>query len=106
MFHPCYGGTVEFFLYGDMAHGRSCCSAMPVLFVWFEINHIAGMYFFLCTAIALHPAAARRYDQRLAERMGMPGGARTRLKSNQCHSHAGRFGRTVKRVYPYRPGKI
>src|ERR1700753_64002 len=84
LFHPVNRRTVKFFLYGDVAHGCSCCCTVPVLFVWLNQTHIAGVKLFYLAAFALYPAATGLYNQGLPKRMRMPCGTRPRLESNQC----------------------
>src|SRR5579863_1018909 len=105
MFHPGYGRTVEFFLYGYMAHGGGSRRAMPMFFIRLKINHITRMYFFSFAAFALHPAAAGRNDKRLPERVGMPGSACPWFKGHMSHGYAGWVWRANKRVYSYRSSK-
>src|SRR5690606_13072826 len=48
---------------------------------------IAGTDVFYRATLTLHPPEAGGDDQRLAERMGMPCGARARLKGDVCALH-------------------
>jgi len=48
--------------------------------------------------MALHPAATGGHDQPLAERMGMPGGARAGLEGNERGRDAGRLRRREQRI--------
>ena len=54
-----------------------------MLFAGREPHDIAGADFLNRAAFALHPAATGRNDQRLAERMRMPGRARTGLEGDE-----------------------
>ena len=47
-----------------------------------EPDDVARPDFLDRAALALHPAAAGRDDQRLAQRMGVPGGARAGLEGD------------------------
>ena len=58
MLHPVYRRTVLLLLYGNMAHSGGCRCAMPVFFVWFEVDHIAGMDIVPRSALSLYPAAS------------------------------------------------
>ncbi len=58
-----------------------------------EPDDIAGTNFFDRLALALHPAEAGRDDQRLPERMGMPGGTGARLEGDAAAGRACGFGR-------------
>src|SRR5258708_31665898 len=64
--------AVELFLNGNMCHGRRRRGAMPVLLAGREPDHITRPDFLGRTAFALDPAAARRDDERLTERVRMP----------------------------------
>jgi len=57
------------------------------------------------SAFALSPAASCRDDERLAERMGVPRGSRTRFESDTCALHQRGVGRLKKRIDTYRAGE-
>ena len=61
---------------------------MPMFFVRRKPNNIAWPDFFNTSAFALGPAETGGDNQRLAERMRMPGGARTRLERHSRATHA------------------
>ena len=72
VFHPVDRLSVQALLDGDVCHaGRRCCS-VPVLFTGREPDHIAGANLLDGSTLSLHPPAARRHYQSLAERMCMP----------------------------------
>jgi len=78
---------------------------VPVLFARGKADHIAGADFLDRAAQPLHPAKARRDDQRLAQRMGMPSGAGARLEGDAGALHAvGRCG-IEQRVNADAPGE-
>src|SRR6516165_1589098 len=57
--HPLDVLAVELFLDRDMAHGRGCRRAVPVLLAGWKPDDIAGPDFLDRAALALRPAAAR-----------------------------------------------
>src|SRR5437016_2398696 len=81
LFHPIDDLAVELFLNRDMCHHRSRRRPMPVLLSGREPHHVTRPNLLNRSAFALGPAAARRYDERLTERVRMPGRARARLES-------------------------
>src|SRR5207244_8870370 len=82
LFHPVHNFPVECFLNGDVRHGRCRRSTMPMFQSWRKPNHVTGPNFFNRSALPLHPANARGDNERLTKRMGVPCGARARLKRN------------------------
>jgi hypothetical protein len=88
-------------LYGYVGHGRSWRSTVPVLFAGREPDHISRMNLFNRAAFALYPSAARGNDQRLAQRVRVPGGPRSRLERNAGCGHKCRVGSLKKRVDPH-----
>ena len=82
LFHPVHDLAVELFLNGDMRHGGGWRGAMPVLLAWREPDHVAGPDFFDRASPALRPAATRRHDQGLTQRMGVPRGSGTGLEGD------------------------
>src|SRR5215204_3281852 len=82
LLHPLDDLAVQRLLDGDMGHRRRCLGAVPVLLAGCRPDHVAWADLLDRTAPALHPAATRRDDQRLAERMGVPIAARARLESD------------------------
>ena len=88
------GLAVELFLDGDVGHGRGRRGAVPVLLARREPDDIAGPDLLDRAALALDPAAAGRDDQRLAERMRVPGGAGAGLEGDARRpTRAGSGGR-------------
>src|SRR6266446_4966859 len=79
-FHPVHNLPVECLLNGDVRHGGSGRSTMPVLQSWREPDHITGPDLLDRAVLALHPANTGCDNQRLTERMLVPRGARTRLE--------------------------
>ena len=59
-----------------MGHGGGRRGTVPMLFARREPDDVAGPDLLDRAALALRPAAARGDDEGLAERMGVPGGAR------------------------------
>src|SRR6266446_8501445 len=82
LFHPVDRAAVQRLLNSDMHHRRGARRAVPVLLTGCKPHDIAGPDFLDGPAPALHPSGTERDNQRLAERMRMPGRARARLESD------------------------
>jgi hypothetical protein len=106
LFHPVDDFAVQRFLNGDMRHSVRRRCAVPVLLTGREPDDIAGPDFLSGAAFALHPAAAGGHDQRLTQRMRMPGGPGARLERHARAHNARRVGRLKQRVHADRAGKI
>ena len=78
---------------------------MPVLFAWCEANDIAWPDFFDRPTFALRPTNAGGNNQRLTERMRMPGRARTGLKRDARADYACRIGHVEHRIDAHRSGE-
>src|SRR6266446_6060950 len=81
-FHPVGRLAAELFLNGDVRHGRGCRSAVPVLLTRWEPDHVARPNCLDRTSPALCEAAARRHDQVLTQRVGVPCGAGAGLEGD------------------------
>jgi len=90
--------AAERFLNGDVRHRGRWRSAVPMLLVRRKPDHVARPDFFDRTTLALRPAEPGGDDQRLTERMRMPGGASTRLERDACATNARRFRRFEQRI--------
>src|SRR5215204_877592 len=82
--HPVDALAVELFLNGDVSHGSGRRRPVPVPFAWREPDGITGLDRLDGAALTLSPAAAGSDDQRLPERMGMPGRPRAGLEGDAC----------------------
>src|SRR4051812_33847221 len=82
VFEPIHRLAIELLLHGDVRHRRGGRRAMPVLFARGKPDDVTGSNLFNGSAPALDAARPGCHDQRLAERMGVPGGARAGL---ECH---------------------
>ena len=80
MFHPIDDFAVFLFLHGDMSHRGCRRSSVPVFLSRRKPDHVTRSNFLNRTFPALSPAAAGGDDQRLTERMRMPGRARAGLE--------------------------
>src|SRR5262249_7574082 len=98
MLHPIDGLAVESLLDGDMRHRRRRRCAVPMFLAGRKPDHIARPDFFDRTAPTLRPADACSDDERLPERMGMPGGAGPRFESDAETGRARRLGCLKKRI--------
>src|SRR5437764_10616756 len=74
LFHPLDSLTVEGLLDRDVGHRRGGRRPVPMLLTRREPDHVAGPDLLDRPTPALRPAAAGRHDQRLTERVGVPGG--------------------------------
>jgi Tripartite tricarboxylate transporter family receptor len=83
MLHPGDRRAVQLFLDRDVTHGGGGGRAMPVPLARPEPDHVAGANLLQRPALALRPATTCGDDQRLAERMRVPGGARAGLKGDE-----------------------
>src|SRR5437867_13438578 len=73
LFRPIDKLAVELFLNRDVRHGCSRRSPMPVLLAGWDPHHVTGPNLLDRSAFTLDPATARRYDERLTERVRVPG---------------------------------
>ena len=86
-----------------MRRGRR--RAVPVLLAGREPDDVAGPDLLDRAALALRPAAAGGDDQRLAERMRVPGGARAGLEGDAGAADARRVRRLEQRIDAHRAGE-
>src|SRR5215831_4999093 len=84
VFQPGDVLAVERLLGGDMDHAGRRRRTVPVLFVRRNPDDVARLDLADFAAPALYPARAGDDEQGLAERMRVPGGARTRLEAHQA----------------------
>jgi hypothetical protein len=91
--HPFDNFAVQRLLNSDMSHRGRRRGAVPVLFTRRKPNDITWPDFLDRAAPTLNPANAGRDDQRLTERMCMPGGAGTRLERDARATNTCRFRR-------------
>ncbi|MNC42604.1 hypothetical protein D3C75_914230 [compost metagenome] len=89
-----------------MGHGRLRRRAVPVFDVFRDADDIALVHFLDLLAPHLDPTAPLGDDQRLAERMGVPGCARTWLEGHSSTAYAGRLTAGKRRIDPHLTGKI
>ncbi len=64
-------------------------------------DHVARANLFFRTTLALHPAAAGRDDQRLAQRMRVPGGASAGLEGYDRTADTRGIAASQRRVDPH-----
>ncbi len=74
---------------GDMRHCRGRRGAVPMFLVGREPDHVAGPDLLDRASLALRPAAAGGDDQRLAQRVRVPGRAGARLEGDDRPADAG-----------------
>src|ERR1700733_14249978 len=105
LFHPIHNFTVEVLLDRDVRHCRGRCGAMPMFFPGREPDDITRPDLFDRSTLTLGPAAPGRNDERLAQRMRMPGRTGAGFEGNACAGPArGGFG-LEKRVDAYDAGE-
>ena len=103
--HPIDEFAVFLLLNRDMGHRRGRSRSVPVPFIWREPDHISRMDLLYPPAFALCPAAARRHDQRLTERVRMPGSSRTWLERHARARNQRGVRRSKERINANRPRK-
>src|SRR5262245_9688928 len=91
---------------GNVRHCRRARRAVPMLLLRWAADHVTGPNFHDRTSPALDQTAARRDDQGLAQRMGVPMGPCAGLEGDTRGEHAGRIGSLVQRVNADRATKI
>ena len=79
---------------------------MPMLDARRYPDDVAGPDFLDRAAPVLAQADARRDDQRLAERMRVPGGARARLERHDAAADPGRSGRLEPGIDTHGAGEV
>src|SRR5215475_15770273 len=82
LLHPLHVLAVECLVESDMHHAGVGRGAVPVLLARRDPHGVAGADFLYRSAPGLHPATAHEDVQRLAERVGVPGGAGARLEAH------------------------
>ncbi len=68
-------------------------------------HHVARPHLLDGAALALNPAEPRMNQKGLAERMRVPGGARTRFEGHHRAVDACGLGRLKERINPHHPGE-
>jgi hypothetical protein len=105
LLHPIDGRAVELLLDRDVAHGRRGRGPVPMLLARLKPHDVSRPYLFDRTPVALDPPGPAGHDQGLAERVGMPGGARTGLEGDERHADPGGLWRTVQWIDADRSGE-
>src|SRR5439155_11906944 len=78
LLHPAHDLAVEFFLDGEVRQRAVWRGPVPRFLSGRAGDYIPGMNLFDGTSPALHEATTRRHDERLTQRMGVPGRAGSR----------------------------
>ena len=89
LFRPSDGFPVFGFSDCDVGHAVGGSSPMPVACLRRDPDNVTRMDFLTWTALLLHVADAGGDDQRLPQRMGMPGRARTGFEGHRAAADAG-----------------
>lgn len=84
---------------------RRRAGAVPVFFPRRDPHHVAGPDNLDRSAFALNPAAAGGDDQRLAQRVAVPGGAGARLECDRAAGDVSGLRSREERVDPHRAGE-
>ena len=79
---------------------------MPVLLAWRKPDDVAGTDFLDWPTFGLRPAKARRDNEGLAERMGVPRGTGARFECDVTAAHTRGITSLEYRVYADGAGKI
>lgn len=106
LFHPLGRLTVELFQNGDVRHGRGWRRAVPMLLTRRKPDHVARPNFFDRAAPSLGKTAAGGYDQGLAQWMGVPCSACTRLERDTDADDARRRSRLEQGIDAHTAGKV
>src|SRR5258708_19322382 len=101
LLHPVNDLAIKRFLKGDMGHGSGWRSAMPVFLPRRRPDHVPRMNRLDRTIPTLCTAAPSRHDQGLAQRVGVPGGARTRLEGHPASTPTPRTSCPHHRIHPH-----
>jgi len=75
IFWPPLGLAIKGLLNGDMGHRGMRGGPVPVLLMRGNPDNVSFPNLFGLVAPALYPSSARRHDQELTHRMGMPCGS-------------------------------
>ena len=105
LFHPVNRFAIEVFLDGHMRHGCGRRSAVPMFLTWRDRDHISWSNFLTRSAPTLHPTAARRHNQGLAQRVTVPGCPRARLERDTGAARACRIVGIEQGIDTYTAGK-
>src|SRR6476469_5106608 len=97
--------SAEGFLNSDVRHGRRWRSAVPMLQARRKPHHIAGADFLDRSALALHPSETGGDDQRLAERMRVPGRPGSGFEGDLAAAYPPRVWSLEERIHSDRTGE-
>src|SRR5262249_13047361 len=100
-FHPIDRLAIEPFLNGYVRHGCVWCSPMPMFLPRLEPDHITRPNVLDWTTPTLYAPTASRYNQGLAQRMGVPCSPSTRLERDTGAYCACRIRRLEQRIDAY-----
>jgi hypothetical protein len=106
LLHPVHDLAVKAFLDSDMGHARWGRCAVPVLLVGREPDHVTWPDLLDRTALTLDPAAARRDDQRLTQRMRMPRGAGAWFERDAGTGNPSRVRRGEQAINAHSTGEV
>src|SRR5437667_3427792 len=104
--HPVDGLAVEPFLNRDVRHGSRWRGAVPVFLTGRERDHVTGANLLDRAAPTPGASAARRHDERLTERVGVPCGPSAWLERDARGDDARRIGGFEQRIDANGTGEI
>ena len=105
MFEPIDGLAIELLLHGDVRHRRGWRRAVPVLFAGGKPHDVTEANLFNGSASALDASGPGCHNERLAEWMGVPRGARAWLERDGRTRSSGGSGGLKQRIDTDRAGK-
>src|ERR1700704_3854532 len=106
LFHPVDGLSVEPFLNGDVRHGCRARRAVPMFFARGKPDYVTRSNLLDRASPSLRAAAACRDNQRLPERVRVPGRPRTGLECHAGADDARRIGCAEERIDAYRAREV
>ena len=105
MLHPIHHLPIQPLLHRDMRHPGRSAGPMPMLFSRRKPNHIPRPNLLHRPTFTTNPTTTSRNNQRLPQRMRMPGRPCSRLKRDARPGHQRRIWRRKQRINPHRPRK-
>src|SRR3954451_25243235 len=103
LFQPVDVLSIERFLNRDVRHRVCRRGAVPVLQARWKPHDVPWSHLLYGSALALNPSLFRDDDQRLAQRMRVPGSPCARFKGDLAGAYPRGSGRLKQRVHPNGP---
>jgi hypothetical protein len=102
---PVDGSAVELLLNGDMRHGSRWRRAVLLLLTGRQPDDVALPNLLDRPSLTLHEPTSEGGDERLAERVRVPGRARCGFKGHMAGANPRRLGGLKERIDPHRPAE-